>query len=61
MSVTEPCLNVQLKDVLKKKYKNARYTKHQGHTEWVRQGRSHRVGQTGWVTQSRSHRVDTCE
>ncbi|ELU05069.1 hypothetical protein CAPTEDRAFT_229382 [Capitella teleta] len=33
----ETCLNVHLKDVIKKKYKSARFTKHQGHSEWVRQ------------------------
>ncbi|CAH1788695.1 unnamed protein product [Owenia fusiformis] len=33
----DPCLNVQLSDILKKKYKNAKYLKHKGHTEWVRQ------------------------
>ncbi|XP_064645218.1 WD repeat-containing protein 49-like isoform X2 [Lineus longissimus] len=33
----EPTLNVQLCDIVKGKYKNSRYTKHQGHTEWVRQ------------------------
>ena len=43
LCVLEPCLNVQLKDVLKKKYKNCRYTKHQGHTEWVRQGETYAI------------------
>ena len=39
----EPCLNVQLKDVVSGKYKNATYTKYEAHNEknrgeWVRQG-----------------------
>ena len=35
---SEPCLNVQLKDVARRKFKNTRYTKHEGHSEWVRHG-----------------------
>ncbi|XP_074661966.1 cilia- and flagella-associated protein 337-like isoform X2 [Tubulanus polymorphus] len=33
----EPCLTVILSDISAMKYKNVRYTKHEGHTEWVRQ------------------------
>ena len=29
---------MQLKDVARKKFKNTRFSKHDGHTEWVRQG-----------------------
>lgn len=36
--VTDVCLNVNIQDVNKGFYKNARFVKHQGHTEWARQG-----------------------
>ncbi|XP_064596054.1 WD repeat-containing protein 49-like isoform X2 [Liolophura sinensis] len=32
----EPCLNVQLHDIIKGVYKNAMFNRYQGHTEWVR-------------------------
>ena len=32
----EPCLNVQLKDVMR--YRNARFSRHEAHSEWVRKG-----------------------
>ena len=35
----EPCLNVKLENVIKRNYKNARYSKHAGHSEWVRLGK----------------------
>ena len=34
------CLNVNIHDVNRGYYKNARFVKHQGHTEWARQGQS---------------------
>ena len=37
--LSEPCLNVQLDVIIRRKYKNSRYTKHAGHTEWVRHGK----------------------
>ena len=33
------CLNVNINDVNRGHYKNARFVKHQGHTEWARQGK----------------------
>ena len=33
------CLNVNINDVNRGYYKNARFAKHQGHTEWARQGK----------------------
>ncbi|KAK2183025.1 hypothetical protein NP493_327g03000 [Ridgeia piscesae] len=33
----ETCQNIPLKDVIRQIYKSTRYTKHQGHSEWVRQ------------------------
>lgn len=36
---TDVCLNVNIQDVNKGFYKNARFVKHQGHTEWARQGK----------------------
>ena len=33
------CLNVNINDVNRGYYKNARFVKHQGHTEWARQGK----------------------
>ena len=43
-SNSEPCLNVQLKDITSGKYKNATYTKYEAHVEkgkgeWVRAGK----------------------
>lgn len=36
-SKQDVCLNVNIQDVNKGNYKNARFVKHQGHTEWARQ------------------------
>lgn len=37
-AITEATLNVRLTDIIKGKFKTAKFLKHQGHSDWVRQG-----------------------
>lgn len=52
----EPCLNVQLHDIIKGVYKNAMFNRYQGHTEWVRRGKAKDVKvKVKGTRQSESH------